>query len=71
VGYGKRFETHYYPDETHLFTHRVTWRDALTKVEAALKQFLDYTPEAEALEAAAALSAAVGPAGRGGRPRAG
>jgi dipeptidyl aminopeptidase/acylaminoacyl peptidase len=71
VGYGKRFETHYYPDETHLFTHRVTWRDALTKVEAALKQFLDYTPEAEALEAAAAISAAVGPAGRGGRPRAG
>ncbi|MGH2349957.1 MAG: S9 family peptidase, partial [bacterium] len=31
VRHGRIFETHYYPDETHLFTHRVTWRDALRK----------------------------------------
>jgi len=40
VRQGKRFETHYYPGETHLFTHRDTWRDALTKVEDALRRYL-------------------------------
>ena len=37
---GKRFETHYYPGETHLFTRRDTWRDALIKVEDALRRYL-------------------------------
>jgi dipeptidyl aminopeptidase/acylaminoacyl peptidase len=37
VRHGKTFETHYYPGESHLFTHRATWRDALGKVEAALR----------------------------------
>lgn len=40
VRHGKTFETHYYPGETHLFTHRATWRDALGKVEAALRAHL-------------------------------
>jgi dipeptidyl aminopeptidase/acylaminoacyl peptidase len=40
VRHGKRFETHYYPGETHLFTRRDTWRDALTKVEEALRRYL-------------------------------
>jgi len=40
VRHGKTFETHYYPGETHLFTHRATWRDALRKVEAALRAHL-------------------------------
>ncbi|MGQ0569245.1 MAG: prolyl oligopeptidase family serine peptidase [Armatimonadota bacterium] len=41
VAHGKSFETHYYPDETHLFTHRATWRDVLVKVERAIAQHLD------------------------------
>jgi dipeptidyl aminopeptidase/acylaminoacyl peptidase len=40
VAHGKRFETHYYPGESHLFTRRDTWRDALQKVEAALQRHL-------------------------------
>lgn len=40
VEHGKVFETHYYPDETHLFTHRATWRDVLQKVAAALGRYL-------------------------------
>ena len=44
--HGKAFETHYYPEETHLFTHRATWRDALRKVEAALEEHLGLAPEA-------------------------
>ncbi len=40
VEHGKAFETHYYPDESHLFTHRATWQDALQKVEAALRRYL-------------------------------
>jgi dipeptidyl aminopeptidase/acylaminoacyl peptidase len=43
----KAFETHYYPGETHLFTHRATWRDALRKVEAALVEHLGLPLEAE------------------------
>ncbi|HLJ60580.1 MAG TPA: prolyl oligopeptidase family serine peptidase [bacterium] len=43
VRHGKRFETHYYPGETHLFTHRATWRDALRKFEAALRTYLGVT----------------------------
>ncbi len=43
VRHGKTFETHYYPGETHLFTHRATWRDALRKVEAALRAHLGVT----------------------------
>jgi len=45
VEQGKVFTTHYYPDETHLFTHRATWRDALRKVEDALRRYLEYAPE--------------------------
>ncbi len=45
VHHGKVFETHYYPDESHLFTHRATWRDALLKVEDALSRYLDWTPD--------------------------
>jgi dipeptidyl aminopeptidase/acylaminoacyl peptidase len=40
VRHGKRFESHYYPAETHLFTRRETWRDALTKVDDALVRYL-------------------------------
>lgn len=40
VRHGRRFETHYYPGETHLFTRRDTWRDALQKVEDALGRYL-------------------------------
>ncbi len=40
IQHGKAFETHYYPDESHLFTHRATWKDALQKVEAALQRHL-------------------------------
>jgi dipeptidyl aminopeptidase/acylaminoacyl peptidase len=40
VRHGTRFETNYYPGETHLFTRRETWRDALTKVEDALRRHL-------------------------------
>jgi dipeptidyl aminopeptidase/acylaminoacyl peptidase len=40
VAHGKRFETHYYPGESHLFTRRETWRDALGKVEDALRRYL-------------------------------
>jgi len=43
VRHGKMVETHYYPGETHLFTHRATWRDALRKVEAALRAHLGVT----------------------------
>lgn len=49
---GKTFETHYYPDETHLFTHRATWRDALRKVEAALIEHLGVEPEVTSPRAA-------------------
>lgn len=45
VEHEKVFTTHYYPDETHLFTHRATWRDALGKVEDALRAHLGYGPE--------------------------
>ncbi|MDQ7842202.1 MAG: prolyl oligopeptidase family serine peptidase [Armatimonadota bacterium] len=45
VEHGKVFEAHYYPEETHLFTRRTTWRDALRKVEGALQRYLGYTPE--------------------------
>jgi dipeptidyl aminopeptidase/acylaminoacyl peptidase len=45
VDHGKVFETHYYPEESHLFTHRATWRDALLKIEDALSRYLDWTPE--------------------------
>ncbi len=38
LAHGKAFETHYYPDESHMFTHRATWRDALLKVETALRR---------------------------------
>ncbi len=48
--HGKAFETHYYPDESHLFTHRATWRDALQKVEAALRRHLGYAPEDDTAE---------------------
>jgi len=40
VAHVKRFETHYYPGESHLFTRRDTWRDALNKVEDALRRYL-------------------------------
>lgn len=45
VEHGKSFVAHYYPGETHLFTHRATWRDALRKVEDALRWHLGYDPE--------------------------
>jgi dipeptidyl aminopeptidase/acylaminoacyl peptidase len=45
VNHAKVFETHYYPGESHLFTHRATWRDALLKVEDALCRYLDWTPD--------------------------
>ncbi|MFO8060355.1 MAG: alpha/beta fold hydrolase, partial [Bacillota bacterium] len=32
---GKEYEAHYYPDEVHLFQHRSTWADALTRIERA------------------------------------
>jgi dipeptidyl aminopeptidase/acylaminoacyl peptidase len=44
VAHGKQFETHYYPDESHLFTRRDTWRDALHKVDAALRRYLGDVP---------------------------
>jgi dipeptidyl aminopeptidase/acylaminoacyl peptidase len=50
LAHGRIFETHYYPGETHLFTHRATWRDALLKVESALRRYLGYAPEAEGVE---------------------
>ena len=40
VASGKVFETHYYPDETHVFTHRRTWADAFRKIERALERYL-------------------------------
>jgi len=40
VEHRKAFEAHYYPDETHLFTHRATWRDALQKIAAAIARHL-------------------------------
>jgi dipeptidyl aminopeptidase/acylaminoacyl peptidase len=40
VEHQKAFEAHYYPDETHLFTHRATWRDALQKIAAAIARHL-------------------------------
>ncbi|MDR7419309.1 MAG: prolyl oligopeptidase family serine peptidase [Armatimonadota bacterium] len=40
VAHQKTFETHYYPDETHLFTQRVTWRDALQKVVSAIDRYM-------------------------------
>lgn len=52
VAHGKAFEAHYYPDETHLFTHRATWRDVLGKVTAALVRYLGperATPDPAAL----------------------
>lgn len=77
LSHGKRFETHYYPDETHLFTHRATWRDALRKIETALQRWLEYTPEPEAADGVvrdaarpSALTAASDRADRAGRPRA-
>jgi dipeptidyl aminopeptidase/acylaminoacyl peptidase len=45
VEQGKAFSTHYYPGETHLFTHRATWRDALRKAEDALRVHLGHRPE--------------------------
>lgn len=38
VAHGKDHTTHYYPGESHLFTHRATWRDALGRIEAALRE---------------------------------
>lgn len=43
LAHGKAFETHYYPDESHMFTHRATWRDALLKVQAALRRTMGCT----------------------------
>ena len=40
VAHGKQFETHYYPGESHLFTRRDTWRDALGRVEETLRRHL-------------------------------
>lgn len=40
VAHGKRFETHYYPDESHVFTHRRTWADAFRKIERAFERYL-------------------------------
>jgi dipeptidyl aminopeptidase/acylaminoacyl peptidase len=44
--HGKRFEAHYYPDESHFFTNRATWQDAIRKIEEALRTHLGYAPEA-------------------------
>ncbi len=40
LAHGKVFETHYYPDETHVFTHRRTWADAFSKIERAFERYL-------------------------------
>jgi dipeptidyl aminopeptidase/acylaminoacyl peptidase len=45
VEHERDFTAHYYPEETHLFTHRATWRDALRKVEDVLRAHLGYVPE--------------------------
>ena len=45
--HGKRYEAHYYPDESHFFTNRATWKDALLRIEDALRAHLGYAPEAE------------------------
>lgn len=45
--HGKPYEAYYYPDESHFFTNQATWRDALRKVEEALRVHLGYTPEVE------------------------
>lgn len=44
VAYGKEFETHYYPGETHVFTHRRTWADAFRKIERAFARHLSPAP---------------------------
>jgi dipeptidyl aminopeptidase/acylaminoacyl peptidase len=40
VAHEKAFETHYYPGETHVFTHRRTWADAFRKIERAFERYL-------------------------------
>lgn len=40
VAHEKPFETVYYPDETHVFTWRRTWKDAFPKVEAFFRRHL-------------------------------
>jgi dipeptidyl aminopeptidase/acylaminoacyl peptidase len=51
LAHGKTFETHYYPDESHLFTHRATWRDALRKVQTALRRYLGCPVDEESVPA--------------------
>jgi dipeptidyl aminopeptidase/acylaminoacyl peptidase len=38
VRHGRTFETHYYPEETHVFTYRRTWADAFRKIERAFRE---------------------------------
>ncbi len=40
VEHGKTFETHYYPDEPHVFVSPKTWRDAFGKIERAFDRHL-------------------------------
>lgn len=40
VEHGRRFETHYYPEETHVFTYRRTWADVFKKIERAFQETL-------------------------------
>jgi dipeptidyl aminopeptidase/acylaminoacyl peptidase len=46
VAHGKEFETHYYPGEAHVFTHRRTWADAFPKIERAFDRYLNGRAEA-------------------------
>lgn len=68
VAWGKTVETHYYPGETHLFTHRATWRDALGKVLRALEDYLGWMPPADAAVAAPAAAPAAAPMGPSDAP---
>ncbi len=45
VKHGRGFETHYYPGESHVFTHRRTWADAFPKIERAFEEYLKNAAE--------------------------
>ncbi len=44
VAHEKDFAVLYYPGETHTFTHRRTWKDALPRIEGAFRRYLMTAP---------------------------
>jgi len=44
VKHEKDFAALYYPGESHVFTHRATWKDAFTRMEAAFDRHLKTDP---------------------------